>query len=168
MAIALQHHHRMDKLILVSSTPRFITAEGWPHGVDAAIFQQFGYDLINNYSATLHRFLMLQSLGNGPARQRAHQLQQQLATYPQPSSTTLARGLRLLEEVDFRDDINQICAPTLMIHSNNDKLVPLSAAQFLHQQIPQSRLSLFESSGHIPFIHQPEQVATEINQFLYE
>ena len=38
---ALQAPQRIDRLVLVSATPRFMQAPDWPHGVEAVTMQRF-------------------------------------------------------------------------------------------------------------------------------
>src|SRR5574340_1085064 len=56
MRAALDHPRRIARLVLLASTPRFVVAEDWRHGMSAADLQDFGAALIADPQATLLRF----------------------------------------------------------------------------------------------------------------
>jgi proline iminopeptidase len=56
--------------------------------------------------------------------------------------------------------------PTLIIVGNDDFICPPSAAEYLHREIPNSRLLVIENAGHFPWLEQPEQFFGGIRTFL--
>jgi pimeloyl-ACP methyl ester carboxylesterase len=46
--------------------------------------------------------------------------------------------------------LGQVKAPTLVLHGTHDRRVPLSAAHYLAEHLPDARLYLFEGRGHLP------------------
>lgn len=67
-----------------------------------------------------------------------------------PSSETLGlvnKGLQI-EPVDYRKKIREIKTPTLIIHGQDDKIIPVENAEFMHKQIPNSQLAIFPFCGH--------------------
>ncbi len=67
--------------------------------------------------------------------------------------------------VDLSPKVSQITQPTLIIHGEKDKLVPLHAAQWLNSQLPTSQLCVIPNSGHVPTITHPVEVANAINEY---
>jgi pimeloyl-ACP methyl ester carboxylesterase len=47
-----------------------------------------------------------------------------------------------------REELRRVAAPTLILHGDADRLVPLAAAQDLAQAIPGARLTVMEGVGH--------------------
>uniref|UniRef100_UPI0025F359E1 alpha/beta fold hydrolase n=1 Tax=Thiobacillus sp. TaxID=924 RepID=UPI0025F359E1 len=42
MRAALDHPHKIARLVLLASTPKFVATEDWPHGMAPADLQDFG------------------------------------------------------------------------------------------------------------------------------
>jgi len=56
--------------------------------------------------------------------------------------------------------------PTLVIVGNDDFICPPSAAEYLHREIPHSKLLAIENAGHFPWLEQPQQFFDGIRTFL--
>ncbi|MDT8386631.1 MAG: alpha/beta fold hydrolase, partial [Thiogranum sp.] len=54
---------RFRALVLLASTPRFVTCAGWQTAVDAQVFDQFAGQLDASVERTLSRFMALQVRG---------------------------------------------------------------------------------------------------------
>jgi len=67
--------------------------------------------------------------------------------------------------IDFRPQVSKISLPTLIIHGDNDMLVPLSDAEWLASSIPNSHLSILKGAGHVPTVTRPREIAEEINRY---
>ncbi len=67
---------------------------------------------------------------------------------------------------DNRPDLAQVAAPTLVLQVRDDVIAPMSAGQFVHEQIAGSRLRLLETTGHAPHLTDPDDVIAEIGGFL--
>jgi pimeloyl-ACP methyl ester carboxylesterase len=63
-------------------------------------------------------------------------------------------------------DIRAVRAPTLIIHGERDRLVPISLARATHRRRPDWALEVFDDCGHVPQIEQPDRfVAVTANWF---
>jgi len=62
--------------------------------------------------------------------------------------------------------LDQIRAAVLIISGRHDWICPVAVAERLHQDIPNSRLVVFEESGHMPWLEEPATFAAEVIQFL--
>jgi proline iminopeptidase len=62
--------------------------------------------------------------------------------------------------------LDQIRASVLIISGRHDWICPLAVAERLHQGIPNSRLVVFEESGHMPWLEEPARFSAEVIQFL--
>jgi pimeloyl-ACP methyl ester carboxylesterase len=61
--------------------------------------------------------------------------------------------------------LREIAIPALLIHGRRDVIRPMSDSEFMHRNIPGSRLVPFENAGHVPTITRPTSVAAEIEAF---
>lgn len=65
-----------------------------------------------------------------------------------------------------KDRARQIACPTLIIHGDRDRSVPLTSAIELLETVPNSQLAVFPNCGHMPFLEQPGRFSDEITHFL--
>lgn len=82
--------------------------------------------------------------------------------------STPEAAIRLYEsmyDVDLRPQLAQITLPTLIIHGEQDRIVPVSVAQELAAQLPNNQLILLPGAGHVPTITQPQAITNAINAF---
>ena len=62
--------------------------------------------------------------------------------------------------------MNKVEAPTLVIHGELDRLIPLSAARDLIRRRPDWTLEIFEGVGHVPMMETPDRFLKVVNQWL--
>lgn len=63
-------------------------------------------------------------------------------------------------------DAHLLGQPTLLLWGDNDREVPLSDGERLHQEIPHSRLIVFRECGHLPHEEYPEAFTKVVSEFL--
>lgn len=67
--------------------------------------------------------------------------------------------------VDLRPQLSQISLPTLIIHGEEDQIVPLASSKWLADQLPQSHLHVVKGAGHVPTVTHANEVADSINRY---
>lgn len=164
---ALLAPQRFPRLILCGATPAFRQRADWPPAQPPALLDGFNAALASDAAGTLLRFSALLNQGDTKARANARLLTQALATDPLPDTATLLRGLGWLGEIDLRQQITAITQPTLLIHGQNDPLMPVAAAHWLKATLPQAQLEIFSSAAHAPFLNDPERFARVIFAFCH-
>jgi pimeloyl-ACP methyl ester carboxylesterase len=108
---------------------------------------------------------------------------QEMAFSPQTRQTLVERSMALLREVrpgvllcdwracygfDIRNQVPQINAPGWIATGADDRLTPLSFARFLSTQLPEARLQVVPSAGHMAIQEQPQELASGLRSFLEE
>jgi class 3 adenylate cyclase len=73
---------------------------------------------------------------------------------------------RLAAEVDIREVLPAISAPTLVLHRSGDLLWPVEGARFVSEQIEGARLVVCDGIDHFPFAGDTDQLLSEIETFL--
>jgi pimeloyl-ACP methyl ester carboxylesterase len=61
---------------------------------------------------------------------------------------------------------DELRCPTLLIVGRHDPQTPVKISKAIHQQIQDSKLEIFERSGHSPFLEEPERFAHVLTAFL--
>ena len=67
---------------------------------------------------------------------------------------------------DTRHRLTEIEIPTLVVWGLKDRIVPVEAAIGYHRLIPESRLELFERTGHVPQMERPARFNALLDDFL--
>jgi pimeloyl-ACP methyl ester carboxylesterase len=63
----------------------------------------------------------------------------------------------------FRQMVDRVTAPTLVVHGAKDRVVPLGASQLLVRQRPDWELAVLPDLGHVPMLEDPPSfLATEL------
>jgi pimeloyl-[acyl-carrier protein] methyl ester esterase len=168
MRAALDHPRKVARLVLLSSTPRFVAAEDWARGMAADDLQDFGTALLADPQATLLRFLSLQTRGVSDQKTLLQQLRQSLQALPQASSEALLGGLSILRDTDLRGQLPQLAQPTLVLHGALDTLTPAAAGAWLADALPAARHVQLARAAHAPHLSHPTEVAAAIVRFAHD
>lgn len=163
---ALRMPQRLRGLILANSTPRFITAEDWPHAMPPETLQEFAQGLTQDYKETLQRFLSLQVRGDESARASLRQLRDALFAHGEPDTASLATGLEILKDSDLRPKLKDVSVPALVLAGGYDRLTPAAASEYIAEHIPGARLEVFPKSAHAPFISHADAFVTAVLGFM--
>ncbi len=156
---------RVGRLILVGATPSFAQRTDWPTAQPATLLDQFAAAVREDPAGTLQRFIALLNQGDARARPLTRAQQAVAAAAPPPAPATLASGLAWLRDVDLRALAATLAAPTLLIHGERDPLMPLAAARWLADALPEARLEIFAGAAHAPFLADPECFSGLVTEF---
>jgi pimeloyl-[acyl-carrier protein] methyl ester esterase len=162
---ALQYPEQLEKLVLVSTTPRFVNMADWSFGIEQKVFDQFADDIQSDYQPAMTRFLTLQAQGGDDFRETMRELKRHFFLRQPPSSAALAAGLALLQNNDLRHMVGDIKAPALVMHGERDKIVPITAGEWLAARL-QSVLKVQKNASHAPFLSHPGWFAETLIEYL--
>ncbi|MCW5874014.1 MAG: alpha/beta fold hydrolase [Anaerolineales bacterium] len=70
------------------------------------------------------------------------------------------------DRLDSTPLLRQISAPTLVVHGEEDQVIPKSEAEAMAAAIPGSQLHLIAQAGHVPNLEQPEEFNRIVEGFL--
>ena len=159
---------KIQRLILISSTPCFVKRDDWQCAMAAETLAGFVDALTENYAQTLRRFLALQVRGSDNERELLVSLRAALFGRGKPNLNALQTGLEILRDCDLRGSLPNITQPTLVIAGERDTLTPPQASQYTAAQQPNAKFSMIKGAAHAPFLSHPEIFLEQINSFLHE
>jgi pimeloyl-[acyl-carrier protein] methyl ester esterase len=165
LAVAQRYPHKVARLMLVGSTPRFVQSPDWPHGMAEPVFREFAAALTRDYRATLMRFLSLQAGSDEEGRALIRRLRGEVFEHGEPAPAALANGLTILERSDLRAHLAQIRVPARVVHGRLDRLTPPGAGEYLAAQLPHAGFTLLDGAGHAPFLSQPQRFMATLREF---
>jgi 2-hydroxy-6-oxonona-2,4-dienedioate hydrolase len=98
----------------------------------------------------------------------ARDVYQMLLTYHSaPTAAALFSGAGGTKSQDYlRDHLKDIRIPTLIIWGQNDKLIPVSSGDYIHQTIAGSKLIVVPECGHAPGMEKPAVYLENVLPFL--
>jgi proline iminopeptidase len=163
---ALRYPASVSHLILLDTAPVF----------------NYGEEIMNNAMAKAATPAMLEALtassSNDEAMKSMLKLLLPLYFYQyQPAYDALFADIitcaaieeqqeKILSTYNMLPYLHEIGCPTLLLVGRDDFICPPSQAQLMHAHIPQSRLVVFEQSGHFPWIEEPALFIQTVKEWL--
>ena len=142
---------RVRKAVFIASIPPFLlkTADN-PEGVDGSVFEGIKKGIVADRPAFLSQFLSnfynLDVLGGKLISDQVVQLSWNVGAGASPKGTLDCVSAWL---TDFRNDLKKIDVPTLVIHGDSDRILPLSATgKRTAELVKGSKLVIVEGGPH--------------------
>jgi pimeloyl-[acyl-carrier protein] methyl ester esterase len=157
---------RVARLVLVATSPRFVSGDDWPHAMSATTLARFGDEFAASWKLTMQRFLALQVHGSESGRATLAALRHQLFARGEPSRAALADALRVLATSDLRGEVGAIDAPTLVVSGERDMLAPAAAGARLREAMPRASYVRIDGAAHAPFLSHREAFDRALDGFL--
>ena len=167
MGYALENPDRLDGLVLVDAGGADIKREGSGNlaftlarvpGLGAAMSQ------------LLPRSLVERSLSQSVANQdvvtdEAVDRYWEMARYPGNRGATRKR-FSTPRQSFTDDDVRAVQIPALVMWGEGDALIPVEAANWYDERLPNSTLVIYEGIGHLPMEEAPERSLADLRVFL--
>jgi pimeloyl-[acyl-carrier protein] methyl ester esterase len=157
---------RIERLVLVAATPKFLADESWTAAMQPAVLAGFAAQLEQDYRGTVRQFLALQVRGDERAREVLRTLRQHVLAANEPDPRALRVCLEVLRDTDLRARLPEVCVPTLVIAGERDVLVPAAASQALAAALPSARFRLIRRAAHAAFLSHADEFGAEVVDFL--
>lgn len=157
-----QYPERIEKLMLIASTVKFVAGENWLHGMEKNKFDQFCASFAKAPQKTLLQFNALQIIHSSDAKKVMQTLSD--ATVHQ-NLQSLAWGLRWLEEIDLRDmKIPKHCEFSLL-QGESDQVCSVRAAEDMQNLFSGIKLAKLAQAGHVPFLADPDWFLEQVRNW---
>jgi len=142
---------RVSKAVFISAIPPFLLkTPANPEGVDGSIFEGIKKGIVADRPAFLSQFLRdfynVDVLGGKLISDQAVQLSWNIAAGASPKGTLDCVSAWL---TDFRSDLARIDVPTLVIHGDADRILPIAVTgKRTHEAVKESQLAVVEGGPH--------------------
>ena len=148
-------------LVLVGATPQAVADEAFPHALPAGAARQRDQGLRAGYAATARLF----------ARQVAPESDEARALVEAMALDCPPETARAVFDAAWTDgltgEVARLAVPTVLIHGEPDRVVPIAAARWLERALPGSRgLHVLEEAGHAPQLSDPTLFAEVLDEAL--
>jgi pimeloyl-ACP methyl ester carboxylesterase len=160
---------RVKRAVFMAAIPPFfVKAANNPAGVDASVFEGIKKAIVADRPAFLSKFFAdfynVDKLGGQRISDEVVRLSWNIAAGASPTGT-----LECVKAwaTDFRGDLGRTRVPTLIVHGDSDRIVPLEVSgQLTHQAVAGSRLAVVAGGPHgLNWTH-AEDVNRELVSFL--
>jgi class 3 adenylate cyclase/pimeloyl-ACP methyl ester carboxylesterase len=163
MLFAATYPERTSALVLWGAMARSTAAEDYPWAPEREAVEEAQEELVGplwGQGATIDIFSP--SMADDPrAREFQAKFERQAA-----SPLRVAQLLEMFLDIDVRDVLPLIQAPTLVMHRRHDQAVNCRAAHWLSEQIEGSRYVEFEGADHFPWVGESNGPLEAIEEFL--
>ncbi|MES2731284.1 MAG: alpha/beta hydrolase [Bacteroidota bacterium] len=162
---------RVAKVALISAiTPFLLKTDNNPDGVDKEVFDEMQANITKDRAAFLQGFSkQFYSVGliNHPVSQ-AHLDGDFVRTYLASPKATLDCVIAF-SETDFRQDLPKINVPTLIVHGDDDKIVPIEVSGALTAKaLPHAQYLVYEGGSHGLFYTDKDRLNQDLLSFIQE
>ncbi|MDQ5880081.1 MAG: non-heme chloroperoxidase [Pseudomonadota bacterium] len=162
---------RLGKICLIDQSPRLLTDDDWSNGIygnfDRSRANSFVAELEQNFAESV---LRLSALGlNARAREKylenAKGWEKSRTWLGQLDAKPLITCWQSLTEADYRDVLEQIRIPALLIYGGESNFYHGSTATFVRDCIPEAILHIYEGTDHSPHQWQRERFTQDLLRF---
>ena len=149
-------------LILIGPSPCYINTGDYVGGFGEEDIQGLLSTLDSNYlgwSSSTAPMIM----GNPERPELAEELEASFCR-TDPEIAKHFAGVTFLS--DNRDDLASVQTPALILQCSEDIIAPDCLGEFVHREMPRSRLVRLRATGHCPHLSAPDETIAAIRQYL--
>lgn len=162
---------RVSRVAFIGSiTPYLLKADDNPDGVDKNTFDTMVENINKDRADFLQTFgkqFYGVNLVSHPVSQ-AH-LEGDFARAYMASHKATVDCVRAFSETDFRNDLTQIQVPTLIIHGDSDKTVPIeSSGELTANALPNAHYIVYDGAPHGLFVTHKDRLNQDLLAFVQE
>ena len=161
---AIQQPERFSRLILIGPSPRYIDDDGYAGGFsrkDIEGLLEFQDSNYLGWSAALAPTIM----GNPDRPQLAEELTNSFCR-TDPAIAKQFAAVTFLS--DNRADLPLCQTSSLVIQCREDAIAPPVVGDYVHERLPNSRLTVLDATGHCPHLSDPETTIAAMQSFLQD
>jgi non-heme chloroperoxidase len=162
---------RVSKVVLLGSVTPFLLKTGDnPNGVDQSVFDEMLKQMKDDRIGFLDSFgktFFGVNLINKPVSVPLLEYYRMLASFCSPRA--MQECAKAFSSTDFREDMAKVNVPTLVIHGDADKTVPIDATgKQAVQMIPDAKLIVYEGAPHGFFYTERQRLNRDLIAFMRE
>ena len=149
-------------LVLVGPSPSYINNDDYIGGFTKAQIEELLESLDNNHlgwSMSMAPIIM----GNPDRQELGEELASSFCRMDPEIAKHFARTTFL---TDCRDILADADVPALILQCSRDVIAPQDVGEYVHRQMPNSKLIVMEATGHCPNLSAPEETIAAIKAFV--
>jgi pimeloyl-ACP methyl ester carboxylesterase/DNA-binding CsgD family transcriptional regulator len=164
MAFAAAHPDRTSALVLYGSGPRNANAADYDLLYDRTVCEAALVAAVDHWGDpdAVDLRLLAPSRADDPAFRRHFAELQRLSCSP----GQYLENFRWALDIDVRDLLPSIMAPTLVLHRRGDLFCPIANGRYLANHIPDAHFVELEGNDHFPFVGDIDAITDAVESFV--
>ena len=151
-----------DKLVMIGPSPRYIDDDNYSGGFSEVQIDELLESLADNHMGW--SAAMAPAIIGNPDRP---ELGEELTNSFCRTDPDIAKAFaRVTFKSDNRRDLKNVTASTLVLQCSEDIIAPIHVGEFVHAQLPSSRLVVLKATGHCPNLSAPDEVVAAMRDFV--
>ena len=163
MLFAAAHPERTRSLILMGAEVRERKDEEWPWGESTPEEFESSMALLPERWGKPGRFIEFLA----PSQESTPWMVDWSARLQRNANTpgSAEAFIRMAYEIDIRDIVSSVRVPTLVLHTEGDRVCHVENGRYLANHIPDARYVELPGADHVPWF-EPERAISEVREFL--
>jgi pimeloyl-ACP methyl ester carboxylesterase len=159
---AATYPEKTDALIMIGSYARRLADAEYPWGLSRDQHQEFCRTLLAEWGGPVGL------AARAPSRQDDPEFREWWATYLRMGASPGAAVAltRMNAEIDVRDVLPSVQAPTLVIHRTGDRALAVEGGRYLAAHVPGATMVELPGDDHLPFVGAQDEILEPIERFL--
>ncbi len=160
---------RVTSLISVEQTPYLLAEPNWEHAVFGSLDATVAATLLSALETDSAAFCenLIRNSFAVDSRPDAAQESELISESQRCDPAALRQLLDDALKQDWREGIGGLKVPTLFIHGACSRVYPTPVGRWLVEHWPTTcHLEIFERSGHLPFLEEPEKFCTTVRELI--
>jgi sigma-B regulation protein RsbQ len=162
MLAAIQEPERIDSIIFVAPSPRYINDTDYVGGFERKDIEELLETMDRNYIGWAN--FLAPAIMNQPDRPDLS------AELTESFCSTDPRAARLFAQATFyadnRADLPKLNAPSLILQCSEDMVAPRAVGDYMASTVPLATLRVMKATGHCPHMSAPEETIELMKEFL--
>lgn len=159
---AAAHPERARALVLLNTYARITSSPDYPIGIPVEQLGEFVRYLEPEWGTGVGLAAWAPSVADDPKVREAFARMQRLASSPGAAMALLSSYM----DIDVRPALPLVHAPTLVLHREGDRMVPVAHGRYLAERIDGARLVELRGTDHFWWTQHAVEVLDEVQEFL--
>ena len=159
---AIKQPELFSDLILVGPSPCYINDNGYTGGFERKDIEELLDTMDRNYIGWAN-FLAPAIMKNSDRPELAEELTESFCSTDPKIAREFAMATFLS---DNRRDLKKLKKPTLVMQCSDDIIAPYQVGDYMHAELPDSRLKVLKATGHCPHMSHPDETIQVIKDYL--
>jgi len=167
LQIGKRRRVQVEKMILVATTPLFVSAREWEHGLPPTQVRAMDRQMQRHFEQSMGEFFRLMFDGEEMTSERYREIIRFAVRDGSLPTLEISRtGLKVLGTADLRALLPDLRLPVLVHYGALDLITVPAACRYLAEQIPGARQVVWNNVGHAPFLSRPADSVALWQDFL--
>lgn len=162
MLFAAIYPHRVSALVLGNTTARFLVADDYPQGTSREVADMIVQMVNQDWGTEQLATRFAPSMAGDEAFARWYAKFQRSSCSPRAVATYIQH----LFELDVRDALASIQAPTLVMHRSEHAFASIEQGRYLADQIPNAKFTELSGGDTVLFTEGSDRILDTIEEFL--